>query len=65
MADMKRVYAAPAEEIALAELDGFDEKWSKKYRKIMEGQLGESFNIFQVSQSGSASNLHYQCHRGI
>ena len=31
MADLKRVYAAPTEEIALAELDGFDEKWSGKY----------------------------------
>ena len=34
MADLKRVYAAPTEEIALAELDGFDEKWSGKYPKI-------------------------------
>ena len=30
MADLKRVYAAPTEEIARAELDGFDEKWSGK-----------------------------------
>lgn len=28
MADLKRVYAAPTEEIALSELDSFDEKWS-------------------------------------
>ena len=34
MADLKRVYAAPTEEIARAELDGFDEKWSGKYPKI-------------------------------
>ena len=34
MADLKRVYAAPTEEIAQAELDGFDEKWSGKYPKI-------------------------------
>ena len=34
MADLKRVYAAPTEEIALAELDAFDEKWSEKYPKI-------------------------------
>lgn len=34
MADLKRVYAAPTEEIALAELDRFDEKWSGKYPKI-------------------------------
>ena len=34
MADLKRVYAAPTEEIALAELDSFDEKWSRKYPKI-------------------------------
>ena len=31
MADLKRVYAAPTEEIARAELDGFDEKWNGKY----------------------------------
>lgn len=30
MADLKRVYAAPTEEIALTELDSFDEKWSGK-----------------------------------
>ncbi len=34
MADLKLVYAAPTEEIALAELDSFDEKWSGKYPKI-------------------------------
>lgn len=34
MSDLKRVYAAPTEEIALAELDSFDEKWSGKYPKI-------------------------------
>ncbi len=34
MADLKRVYAAPTEESALAELDNFDEKWSGKYPKI-------------------------------
>ena len=34
MTDLKRVYAAPTEEIALAELDSFDEKWSGKYPKI-------------------------------
>ena len=34
MADLKRVYAAPTEESALAELDSFDEKWSGKYPKI-------------------------------
>ena len=34
MADLKRVYAALTEEIALAELESFDEKWSGKYPKI-------------------------------
>ena len=34
MADLKRVYAAPTEETALAELGSFDEKWSGKYPKI-------------------------------
>ena len=34
MADLKLVYAAATEEIALAELDSFDEKWSGKYPKI-------------------------------
>lgn len=34
MADLKRLYAAPAEETALVELDSFDEKWNRKYPKI-------------------------------
>lgn len=34
MADLKRVYAAPTEEVALAELESFDGKWSRKYPKI-------------------------------
>lgn len=34
MTDLKRVYAASTEEIALTELDSFDEKWSGKYPKI-------------------------------
>ena len=34
MTDLKRVYAAPTEEIALAELDVFEEKWGAKYPKI-------------------------------
>ena len=34
MADLKRVYAAPTEEIALTELDSFEEKWGAKYPKI-------------------------------
>ena len=34
MADLKKIYVAPIEEIALSELDAFDEKWSEKYPKI-------------------------------
>lgn len=34
MADLKRVYAAPTEAIALAELDSFEERWKSKYPKI-------------------------------
>lgn len=34
IADLKRAYEAPTEEIALTELDSFDEKWSGKYPKI-------------------------------
>ena len=34
MADLKRVYTAATEEIALAELDAFEEKWYSKYPKI-------------------------------
>ena len=36
MADLKKVYAAPDEDTALYELDGFEEKWGKKYPKISE-----------------------------
>lgn len=34
MSDLKRVYAAPTEDIALSELDLFDGKWGGKYPKI-------------------------------
>jgi len=34
MIDLKRVYAAATEEIALSELECFGEKWNKKYPKI-------------------------------
>ena len=34
MADLKRVYAAPTEEIALNELELFKDKWNSKYPKI-------------------------------
>lgn len=43
MADLKRVYAAPTEEIALAELDSFDEKWGGKYPKSHKSQDGIPF----------------------
>ena len=43
MADLKRVYAAPTEEIALAELDSFDEKWSGKYPKIAKSWKDNCF----------------------
>lgn len=34
MAELKRVYTAPTEDIALSELETFDETWSGKYPKI-------------------------------
>lgn len=34
MTDLKRVYAAPTEAIALTELDSFEEKWRLKYPKV-------------------------------
>ncbi|WP_206460319.1 transposase, partial [Anaerovorax sp. IOR16] len=34
MADLKRVYTAPTEELALNELELFQEKWDVKYPKI-------------------------------
>jgi transposase-like protein len=34
MVDLKRVYAAPTEDIAISELDLFDDKWGSKYPKI-------------------------------
>ena len=45
MADLKRVYAAPTEETALAELDSFDEKWSRKYPKITKTQKDNCANL--------------------
>ncbi len=34
MADLKHVYAVPTEEIALTELDRFEDTWGTKYPKI-------------------------------
>ena len=34
MANLKKVYTAPSEEIALSELEEFDVAWGKKYPKI-------------------------------
>jgi transposase-like protein len=34
MADLKKVYAAPNEDVALLELDLFEDKWKGKYPKI-------------------------------
>lgn len=34
MADLKRVYAAPTEEVALSALEDFENKWASKYPKI-------------------------------
>ena len=45
MADLKRVYAAPTEEIALAELDGFDVQWSGKYPKIAKSWEDNRANL--------------------
>ncbi len=45
MADLKRVYTATTEEIARAELDGFDEKWSGKYPKIAKSWKDNRANL--------------------
>ena len=34
MSDLKKIYRANSEEVALLELDSFEEKWKKKYPKI-------------------------------
>lgn len=45
MADLKRVYAAPTEEIALSALNSFDERWSGKYPKIAKSWKDNSVNL--------------------
>ena len=45
MTDLKRVYAASTEEIALSELDSFDEKWSEKYPKIAKSWKDNWVNL--------------------
>ncbi len=65
IADPKRVYAAPTEEIALAELDSFDKKMERKTsenREILEKRLGEFLDLFQISRSSPLSNLYHECH---
>ena len=36
MADLKRVYTAATEDIAMLELKAFAEKWDEKYPTILE-----------------------------
>ena len=50
MADLKRVYAAPTEEIALAELEKFDGKWSGKYPKIAKSWKDNPANLSTYSK---------------
>ena len=45
MADLKRVYAAPTEDIALSELDLFDGKWGRKYPKIAKSWKDNWVNL--------------------
>ena len=45
MTDSKRVYVSPMEEIALAELDLFDEKWSGKRPKIAKSWKNNWANL--------------------
>lgn len=45
MVDLKRVYAAPTEDIALCELDLFDGKWGGKYPKIAKSRKDNWVNL--------------------
>ena len=45
MVDLKRVYTAPTEDIALNELDSFDEKWGGKYPKIAKSWRDSWVNL--------------------
>jgi len=45
MADLKRVYAAPTEAIALTELDSFEERWKSKYPKIAKSWRDNWVNL--------------------
>jgi len=45
MADLKRVYAAPTEAIALTELDSFEERWKAKYPKIAKSWRDNWVNL--------------------
>ena len=54
MADLKRVYAPPTEEVALAELDSFDEKWRGKYPKIAKSWKDNWANLSTYEYSAVA-----------
>lgn len=45
MSDLKRVYATPAEEAALVELDSFEEKWGDTYPKIAKSWKDNWVNL--------------------
>ena len=68
MADLKRVYAAPTEEIARAELDSFDEKWSGKYPKIAKSWKDNWANLstyFKYPEAVRRLIYTTEYHRGI
>ena len=65
MTDLKRVYATPIEDTALAELNTFDEKWSEKYPKIVKSwkdNWTNFYDLFQISRSDLSPDLYHKCH---
>lgn len=52
VADLKRVYAAPTEVVALTEMDNFDEKFSAMMRKVIYTTNAiESLNLILLTVS--------------
>ena len=60
MSDLKRVYAAPTEAIALSELDLFDGKWGGKYPKIAKSWKDNWANVSSAILRNNKFNIDHE-----
>jgi 3-dehydroquinate dehydratase len=68
MKDLKPVYQAETLELAELRLDQLEEKWGKKYEKvlgILAQQLVKTDHLFPIRRGCPKADLHDQYHRRV